>query len=343
MEQNTTGLTQKVTAPRHSFGLRPCWKDVIGHMSVDRLYTMKEAAALVGVSPAVLRKWEDRYGLIRPERLANRYRSYSAHEIAVLRWVVDQIQQGTPTRSAIEEARRRLLGGWKPLAEEEEPREPSPQATGEILTQERQRLLASLLQADSIQATRTLDELLGRFQVETVLLGVVEPLLYQIGHLWATGAISEYQESIASMLVRDRLSALRTMHPPQGGPHLLTTCVPGELHELGALIFSLLATRQGFHVTNLGAAPSSEGLIRAITNLRPDAVCMSVATQERLREALPALQQIWERTRDLLPPPLLILGGQGAEPGLAPAGYRIEQGRADEALQRLKRLLTTQT
>lgn len=301
-------------------------------MSAHRLYSMKEAAAMVGLSPAVLRKWEDRYGIVKPQRLANGYRGYSEHDLAVLRWVAAQIRQGAVTRTAIEEAINRLTHGWRPLDDT------APHAS-DILSQERRRLLHHLLAADSARAARLLDELLGRFQVETVLLEIVEPLLYHIGHLWERGEISEYQEAFASVLVRDRLSALRAMQPQQDGPRLLVACVPGEQHELGALVFSLVAMRQGFHVANLGASPSPDGLIHAIVHLRPRAVCLSVTAPRHLSEAVPALSQVREGIAALLPPPLLILGGQGASGGAPEAleGYRLEPGRADHALERLRR------
>lgn len=309
-------------------------------MTSDRLFTTGEAAVLTRLSPAVLRKWEKRYGVVQPQRMSNGYRGYSEHDLAVLRWVASRIERGALTSTSMEEAKKRLRQGWNPL--EEMPLAETSAPGGGILAQERQQLLGLLLNTDSVQAARTLDVLMGRFQVETVLLEILEPLLYEVGHLWAGRHISEYQESFSSTLIRDRLSALRAMLPPQNGPRLLTTCVPGEQHELGSLIFGLIATRQGFQVTNLGPSPSRDGLITAITHLRPHAVCMSVTTLERLREAAPALALIWERTRTVAPPPVLVLGGQGVRADSLPRGldgYQLEQGRADHALQRLKDLL----
>lgn len=304
-------------------------------MSAHHLYSIKEVAARVGLSPAVLRKWEDRYCIVQPQRLANGYRGYSEQDLAVLRWIAAQIRQGAMTRTAVAEARRRLANGWSLGAG-------TTPVAGDILPEERRRLLRCLLAADSAGAIRALDELMGRVQVETVLLEVVEPLLYHVGLLWERGEISEYQEAFASVLVRDRLSALRAVQPQPQGPRLLVTCVPGEQHELGALVFSLVAVRQGFHVTCLGASPSPDGLIHAVAHLKPRAVCMSVTTPQRLTEALPALRQVRESTDALLPPPLLVLGGQGLAGGATAGleGYRLEAGRADHALDRLRRDLS---
>ena len=51
-------------------------------------YTIQQVAEMTGLSKQVIRKWEDRYSIIQPERLENGYRIYSSEEVALLKKVV---------------------------------------------------------------------------------------------------------------------------------------------------------------------------------------------------------------------------------------------------------------
>ena len=51
----------------------------------DRTYEIHEVAVLTGLAPARLRAWERRYEVVRPRRLSNGYRVYTADQVALLR------------------------------------------------------------------------------------------------------------------------------------------------------------------------------------------------------------------------------------------------------------------
>jgi DNA-binding transcriptional MerR regulator len=64
-----------------------------------------ELAAKVGVSTHVLRAWESRYGLLRPQRSAGGYRLYGHEDERRVREVIALRDQGV---SAVEASRRVL-------------------------------------------------------------------------------------------------------------------------------------------------------------------------------------------------------------------------------------------
>ncbi|NJN69221.1 MAG: MerR family transcriptional regulator [Nitrospira sp.] len=49
---------------------------------------------MTGLSKDVIRVWERRYGLVQPSRSLNHYREYSDEDIALLRFVKTQMEQG---------------------------------------------------------------------------------------------------------------------------------------------------------------------------------------------------------------------------------------------------------
>jgi MerR family transcriptional regulator, light-induced transcriptional regulator len=301
----------------------------------QRHYTIREVAAQTGLSTAALRKWEDRYGLVEPVRLANGYRCYTEHDVALLQWVVQRVNQGAMVSIAAEEAKAKLLEGWKPT--------PPPVAirSPDYSTQ-RARLLHHIMVADATTVSDTMDDLFAMLSPETALTEIMEPVMHQVGQLWADGNIAEYREAIAAAAFRDRLSRLDDRIPSPNGPHLITACIPGDRHELGVMVFSLLARRRACRVTYLGASPAPGALRHAVLDLRPDAVCLGVTLADRLEPAMPELTRLADAIQGLTPRPPLFIGGQGLRgapdlPGLS--RFILYRGPADQLLSSLLRMI----
>src|SRR6478672_9251223 len=53
--------------------------------AVQTMYTIKQAAARIGLTVPVLRAWERRYGIVTPARTASGYRLYDEAAIARVR------------------------------------------------------------------------------------------------------------------------------------------------------------------------------------------------------------------------------------------------------------------
>jgi len=53
--------------------------------TLERAYEIQEVAELTGLSSARLRAWERRHELVRPRRMPNGYRAYTADQVALLR------------------------------------------------------------------------------------------------------------------------------------------------------------------------------------------------------------------------------------------------------------------
>jgi CheY-like chemotaxis protein len=65
-------------------------------------------------SPATLRSWEDRYGVVEPERAEGGRRLYSRDDVERLRFVTDRIADGFSAADAHRMLRERLEGGALP-------------------------------------------------------------------------------------------------------------------------------------------------------------------------------------------------------------------------------------
>lgn len=304
---------------------------------MEERYSIREIARLTGLTAATLRKWEERYEIVEPIRLPNGYREYTAEDLGALLWVKAKVDGGALVSSAATELRKRRTQGWKPT-EEAIRQEQSRKAP--LLDTWRTALLYALLERDGPGVTVALNGALASFGLETVLIEVIQAVLYEIGHKWETGEISEYQEHFSSVLLRDRLVGLRTLVGGEKGPVFVTACMPGEQHEIGSIILGILAARQGFQVIHLGYSPSPDGLRRALAELQPRVFGLSVALPRRLQDGQKWLMGLMETARAEAPDCLVVVGGRGVLlRGTIADGMEMLPGDAREALSEIQRLL----
>jgi DNA-binding transcriptional MerR regulator len=201
-----------------------------------------QLARRTGVSPELLRAWEQRYGLLQPTRTAGGFRLYSAVDEARVQRMQGLVSGGL----AAAQAARLVLSDDEPAP----PPMASPSAT--TLEEAAGNLTASLDRLDEQAANTALDRLFSTYTVETVLQEVVLLYLHRLGERWESGEVSVAQEHFASNLLRGRLLGLAQGWGQGRGPAAVLACVPGEHHELGLLAFGVALRRRGWRITYLG-------------------------------------------------------------------------------------------
>jgi DNA-binding transcriptional MerR regulator len=221
-----------------------------------------ELAKRTGVSPELLRAWEQRYGLLQPTRTAGGFRLYSAEDETRVRRMQGYVSGGL----AASQAARQVVSGEPAL------RTVSPPAT--ILSDEAGDLAESLDRLDEQAANTALDRLFSAYTVETVLQGVVIPYLHRLGERWEAGAVSVAHEHFASNLIRGRLLGLAQGWGQGRGPGAVLACVPGEQHELGLLAFGVALSRRGWRITYLGTDSPIGAVADLVRSLLPEVVVL---------------------------------------------------------------------
>ena len=84
-------------------------------VSAQSIYSIGALARMLGLSPATLRSWEERYGVVVPERSAGSQRLYSRDHLDQLRFVCRQMEQGLSAADAHRALAARLSGNPKPV------------------------------------------------------------------------------------------------------------------------------------------------------------------------------------------------------------------------------------
>jgi MerR family transcriptional regulator, light-induced transcriptional regulator len=226
-----------------------------GHVSSADL-RIGEVARRTCSTPEVLRVWERRYGVLRPARTAGGFRLYSEDDVARVLRMRELLDQGVGTA----EAARAVL--------EADVGRPDS-ASG------RDDLLAAIVAFDEPTAQAVLDRLLDERTVESVLRDVVLPVLAEIGHGWEHGTYSVAQEHFGSNLLRGRIVAIGRGWSQGVGPRALLACPPGELHDLGLVVFGVALNRLGWRIAYLGTDTPLETLAGAATAVDPAAIVLA--------------------------------------------------------------------
>ena len=258
-------------------------------MSVGRgAHRIGEFARRVGVSPELLRAWEQRYGLLQPVRSAGGFRLYTkedAERVARMRRALDE------GLSAAEAARAALERG---------------QPSEGLLEDAAARLLAAIERYDEAALHAVLDDSVAAFGLEAVRPRPHPPDPHRVGRGWEQGTLEISQEHFASNLIRGRLLSLARLWGRGGGPLALLACAPGEQHDISLLAFGLLLRSHGWRILFLGAdTPISTLTQTAQDDPTHASPCSPASTRHCCKSEATALR----RLAKIAP---LVLSGPGA-------------------------------
>lgn len=230
-----------------------------------------------GISVDVLRSWERRYGLLKPERTPGGFRLYTEDDLRRVRLVRDLIASGV---SAAEAAREALSGTSDAPAPPIAPPSNTPLPPA---SECRPALQAAFLSFDEAAIESAIDTVFARFDLDAAIREVFIPCLKELGDGWADGSISVAQEHFAVNALRGRLMGLSRGWDRGYGPRAVLACPPGEYHDVSLVLFGLALHQRGWRITFLGADTPLESLASVNEALSPQLIVLfSAQWQERL-------------------------------------------------------------
>ncbi len=241
-------------------------------------YNLKAVIKETGLSPATLRAWERRYGLVNPGRSPGGHRLYSRQDIELLKWLVARQKDGLSISRAVEM--------WKAQLEyapsETQRFQPTQIASGAeegTLTLLRDRWIEACMAFDDLGANQALDQAFAIASPATVCLEVLKNGLAQVGQGWYRGLVSIQQEHFASSQAMRRIDNLIAALPaPTRGKTILAACPAGEQHDFILLLVTYLLRRSGWEVVYLGANVPVESLDTAMRLTQPVLVISAAQT-----------------------------------------------------------------
>jgi len=273
----------------------------------ERTYEINEVAKLTGLAPARLRAWERRYAMIRPARMPNGYRAYTAEQVALLRAFARLVDAGERIGDLADR-------GIEDVLARAEQFDVAESTHGELLeatvAYDRDRLEQLVQQEIAARG-------LSGFAREVVL-----PLAIELGDLWALGKIPIAAEHLASEVVVHALKGgLRVT--PGNGPICVAALLPHDRHEWGFLCCLADVQELGWQIHYLGADLPPDEIVEAAWKRQAQAVALSASDAANVEPLLSSLAQLPGR---LPPRTFAVIGGGGAEPYtrfLTSYGFRV--------------------
>lgn len=260
-------------------------------MSVSGGRRIGEFARRVGVTPELLRAWEQRYGLLRPVRTPGGFRLYGEEDAERVARMRRALEEGL---SAAQAARVALE---------------APSAPSSLIDDTRARLLSAIESYDEAAVQAALDDGLAAFGLEAFVRELILPTLTAVGRGWQQGSLQISQEHFASNLIRARLLALARLWGRGSGPLALLACAPGEQHDISLLAFGLVLRSHGWRILFLGADTPLSTLQETARTTGPAVIVLVTFDTALVRSDGTALR----RLARIAP---LFLSGPGASPDL---------------------------
>jgi DNA-binding transcriptional MerR regulator len=266
-------------------------------------HRIHRVAKLTGLSRAVIRVWERRYGLVRPLRSANRYREYTDEDIALLRFLKEELDRGQTIGILALEGQDALLERMRltslPKKEELTPHK-------NLLDE----LVSCLCPLDKLRFEQKLNGAVAVIPFDEAVQRILLPLQLRVGELWHEDRLSIAVEHYVTKVLQQKLFSVMNQLPVnEFGPRVLIACPEGEFHELGAQAVAYLAAARGCHIYYLGSNLPLTDLQTFCESITPDLVLLSLTerrSEEMARRLLHQLQPIALRWP-------VAMGGQGAE------------------------------
>ena len=173
----------------------------------------------------------------------------------------------------------------------------------------RRAYLSALLDAGPADARRVVEEAAdGGLPVRTIYLEVLQPALYEVGELWASGRMTVAEEHLATATTQVLLARLapRLRREPRVERRAVVTSAQGELHALGARFVADFLEGDGWTVLELGASTPADALVGFVRDARPHVVAISTT----LTTNLEASRDVVSLLRGLPDPPVVAVGGR---------------------------------
>ena len=269
-------------------------------MNTHRIHRV---AKLTGLSKDVIRVWERRFELLKPTRGANRYRNYSDEDVALLKFLKEQLDAGGSIGELAKLGREELLGRARAAA-------PHVSFVDNTFSRLLRELLSTLNPLNRVIFEKRLNGAVAVVPFEEALHGILLPLQEQVGQLWHDAQIDVAIEHYVTKHIQQKIfSAMNQLPVAEFGAKVVVACPPGEEHDIAALTVAYRCRVRGCRVYYLGANVPVASLANLCGKVEPDLTIMSFPLALSDDQATELVQALAD---EVSPVSNLAVGGHGA-------------------------------
>lgn len=225
------------------------------------MHTIQSVAEKTGLTPDVIRIWERRYSVVSPQRTPSNQRLYSDNDIERLGLLKRVTEQGRRISSIACLSTNELKDIAATELESKIPIRPPADSNLDI-EKTKSDAVSATIELDPIKLQRVLEHAFVSLGSVGFMMNFIAPLMDQVGNLWRSGSVRTCQEHFASAHVRSFLGRyIIEANTDSNGPSIVIATLPGQVHELGATMSSVVAAQAGWNVIYLGANVPVEEII----------------------------------------------------------------------------------
>lgn len=205
-------------------------------------YLIKDLACVSNLHPDRIRKWQERYHLLKPELGSNGYYYYSNEDLKILLYVKNELSKGKKISQIIAKPRQELL---KEITQ-----------SNEFSTEE-----LSIIEAISNFNYKPIERKLYQVLKKKGFyswLREIHKLIILTGKTWEKNLITISDEHSFSNWLKANLLTYIVRNLPKKKPVWLVSTFPGDPHELGALLHYIKLLKFKVPARYVGNLPKEE-------------------------------------------------------------------------------------
>jgi DNA-binding transcriptional MerR regulator len=245
-------------------------------------YTIKDLSQITRIKPHTLRVWEQRYGIMNPQRTEINTRLYCQEDLKYLLNVVLLYHNGHKISTIAKLGKEELSEKVKLFSAENQ------QFPTQI-----QALVVAMLDLDEARFEKQLNSNILSFGLEDTIIQIVYPFLAHIGILWQTNSVNPSQEHFITNLIRQKLIVAIDGIPPElkkpEGKIFMLYLPEGELHEISLLFAWYILKRNGQKVIYLGQSLPMQDLKIVEISHKPDVILTVITSSPSQEDVQPYL------------------------------------------------------
>ncbi len=261
------------------------------------IYSIKDLEKLSGIKAHTLRIWEQRYGIIVPERTPTNIRYYTDVDLKAILNVALLNRNGVKISKIAQMTREQISEQVASVSE----------VSFEHSTQ-LDALTISMIEMDEYKFDKIISTNINQIGFERTMMEVIHPFLDRLGVLWITGSINPVQENFMSYLIRQKIIVAIDNLPlmkSKGTRKFLLYLPEGESQELSLLFMYYLLKSRKYQVIYVGQNISIDDL-KDVYQIHKPEYLFTMITETFSRQPV---QQYVDMVTKALPTTQILLSG----------------------------------
>ena len=171
----------------------------------------------------------------------------------------------------------------------------------EILKKLQVQLFSSMAEGDLKESIRIYELFVNKSSIEDFYEKILNPIMQEIGSMWADGRLSIATEHISSNTAQSLIKIISENHKRSTldkGKVIITTPV-GEEHCLSCNMIESLLLSKGFTTFNLSPSTPANSLVEFIKTIHPTAILISITLDDNIKAGQRLTKKIYDQYKRL--------------------------------------------